>query len=130
MPQRAMVHDVDPRFAIWEAVGDLDKIEIPYSRVLVGIYERPEKTKSGIILTHHNRDEDQWQGKVCMVLKKGPLAYKDTSDISHHGFSVKKGDWVVIRASDGLQMNVNGKACRLIFDADVKMVVNDPDSVW
>ena len=46
-----MQHDVDPKKKLKGDVGDLSKVEIFNNQVLVGVYIRPSKTKSGIYLT-------------------------------------------------------------------------------
>lgn len=130
MPQRAMQHDVDPRQVILDKIGDLSDIKVMYSQVLLGIYERPAKTKSGIIFTDQHRDEDLFQGKICMVLKMGPLAFQDTDDVQFHGQKVEVGDWVSIRTSDGWALNIRGQACRMVSDTGIRLVVEDPDSVY
>ena len=50
MPSVAMFHEVDPKQAILDQVGDLTGVDIFGSDMLVAIYKRPEKTKSGLIL--------------------------------------------------------------------------------
>ena len=71
-----MKHTVDPREAILKEVGDLSSVEIFNNQILVAIYIRPEKTSGGIILANQTRDEDKWQGKMGLVLKKGPSAWE------------------------------------------------------
>ena len=48
MPAVAMLHEVDPKQAILDRVGDLSGVELFGSDMLVAIYKRPEKTKSGL----------------------------------------------------------------------------------
>jgi hypothetical protein len=63
-------------------IGDISTLTLAANNVLVAVYKRPEKTKSGIILTDQNRDEDNYQSKVGLVLKVGPtaFAYDPTDD--------------------------------------------------
>lgn len=130
MPAMIMKHDIDPKEAISAKVGDLSSVDVFFSNILIGIYVRPNQTKSGILLTDQTRDEDQFQGKVGLVLKKGPMAFKDSADVGFDGQDVNVGDWVVIRASDGWSLTVHGQICRMVSDTGVKLVVADPDEIW
>ncbi len=130
MPQVNMKHDFDPRQTITDKVGDISKIQVTYSQVLIGIYMRPTKTASGIYLSDQTIDEDKYQGKVGLVLKKGPLAFKNTDAVDFHGFEVEEGDWVVIRPSDGWAISIHGQDCRMVSDAGIRMVVDAPDAIW
>ena len=65
MPQRLMVHDTDPAKVILEKVGSLKEFRLTSNWVLTGIYERPEKTASGLYLTDQTRREDEWQARPC-----------------------------------------------------------------
>ena len=61
MPSVAMVHDVDPKKALLDKVGDLSGIDVFGNDILVAVYKRPNKTKSGIILADSTLSEDKWQ---------------------------------------------------------------------
>ena len=77
MPQREMDHANDPRQALKEQIGNIDDIEIFNNQILVAVYIRPEKTKSGIYLPDNNRAEDQYQSKIGLELKKDSTAFID-----------------------------------------------------
>ena len=77
----------DPRAAIIKAVGDLSGARVTADLVLLGTYIRNEKTAGGIIRPQENLKEDEYQGKVGLVLKKGPLAYADWEDDDARGQS-------------------------------------------
>lgn len=125
-----MVHDVDPAEEIRRQVGDLSKIDIFANQVLIGVYKRPERTKSGLILSDITRDEDEHQGKVGLVLKKGPQAYVDSDD---YRFSedekVNIGDWAVMWVTDGRKIKINEQLCRVVKDVEIRMRVPKPDVV-
>ena len=125
-----MKHAVDPRNAILEAVGDVSPIEIFNNQILVAIYIRPEKTSGGIILANQTRDEDKWQGKMGLVLKKGPSAFVDESQNWFNGVDVAVGDWVFFRPSDGWGLEVNGVLCRLLDDTVIRGRAPTPDMIW
>jgi co-chaperonin GroES (HSP10) len=126
-----MVHDEDPKTAIWDdCKAHLDKIEVLGARVLVGVYVRPEKTKSGLILTSNTRKEDTYQGKVGLVLALGPIAFED--DPTHRFGAVKPrvGDWVVYNVGDTFGMEMGERRVRCVEDVDVHLIVQTPDSIW
>ena len=84
----------DPKKTIQELAGDLDGIEVIGDRVLVGIYMRPEKTAGGIIRPTMNKEEDVWQGKIGLVLKWGPDAFRNPETGELYEQDVNVGDWV------------------------------------
>ncbi len=126
-----MLHEVDPGQALLEKTGDVTGVEIFNNQILVAIYQRPERTKSGIILTDNTRAEDKFQGKVGLVLKKGPTAF--VAD-AHSGYVWEKpidvGDWVFFRTSDSWPLKVNDADCRILDDIKVRGRVAHPDLIW
>lgn len=130
MPYTRMTHDIDPAKAILDEMGDLSGIEIFNNQILCAIYIRPEKTKSGIILTNTTRDEDKWQGKVGLVVKKGPDACVDNTGKWFQNYTINVGDWVFFRVSDGWSLTVNNVLCRLIDDTDIRGRSAAPDDVY
>ncbi len=129
MPAIQMRHDVDPKKEILDKVGDLSEIQVMNANVLVGIYIRPQMTKGGI-LVHTAQKEDQYQGKVGLVLGIGPLAFQDDATNKFAGQQLKVGDWVAFRTNDGDALDVNGQRCRLLQDTTVRMKLARPDSIW
>lgn len=130
MPPMQMTHDTDPADTIRSAIGDLSTVDLFQNQVLIGIYIRPAKTAGGIFLTDTARDEDLYQGKVGLVLKKGPIAFVDDDRISFHGKAVEVGDWIVFRPSDGWALSVNKVACRVLQDVHIRAKVTSPDVIW
>jgi len=130
MPFMRMDHEVDPRKDIIDRIGDLSEVEIFNNQILVGVYLRPEKTKSGIHLPGNHRDEDRHQSKVGLLLKTGPKAFEPNNDGWFEGETFNDGDWVVYRPSDGWSITVNGVLCRILMDTQVKIRIQDPDHVW
>lgn len=125
-----MAHDADPREALRKEVGDVSDIEIFNMQVLVAVYIRPEKTKSGIILSDRTRDEDKYQSKVGLILKKGPSAFVDDDGKWFSGLDIKEGDWIVFRPSDGWNVTINGTLCRMLDDMSIRARISHPDQVW
>jgi len=112
------------------SVGDLSDIRVMHNQILVGIYMKPEKTAGGIYMTDKTRDEDKWQGKVGLVLQKGPLAFEDDGTNAFKGQNVSEGDWIMYRVSDGFPIDINETHCRLIEDTHVKGIVSDPKVIY
>jgi len=125
-----MTHTVDPVNELRESVGDLSGIKIYNNWILCAIYKRPEKTASGIILTDNTRKEDEYQGKVGLVLKKGPLAFVDDETTTFQEQNVNIGEWIVFRSSDGWSLTVNGVLCRMMQDIQIRMAIPSPDVVF
>ena len=130
MPPALMSHVEDPANEIRKRIGDISQIEVLHNQILVGVYIRPEKTKGGILLTSQTRDEDRYQGKAGLVLKKGPLAFVDDDNNKFHGQNVDVGDWVFYRVSDGFPLVLNGTLCRLLEEVHVKGKIPSPDVVF
>ena len=126
-----MQHDEDPANQIWQQLGGkLDDIEVFGNYVLLGIYERPEKTKSGIIVTANTRKEDEHQGKSALVLKKGPTAFVSDHNYDFCGQTVEVGDWVAIFISDGRKLVIDKQLCRLVEDHHIRLKLESPDTVY
>jgi co-chaperonin GroES (HSP10) len=127
MPAALMMHEVDPRQALLDKIGDLDWFDIANNDVLVATYKRPDRTASGFYLPESNLREDIHQGKASLVLKIGKSCDFPTIDIKPH-------DWVMIRPSDGWHIQLtHGKDpidCRLICDKFIRARVTDPDRIW
>jgi len=130
MPQRVMQHDVDPKNALLKALGDIRDIEIYHNQILLAVYIRPPQTKSGIFLPDQHRDEDRNQSKVGLVVKVGPQAFDDPSQVWFKDVDVRLHDWVVYRPSDGWSITVNNVLCRLLADTNIKGKIQHPDQVW
>jgi hypothetical protein len=86
----------------------------------MGTYVREETTTGGIILPHEVLAEDEFQGKVGLVLKKGPDAFPDP----------EIGQWAVYSVKDGWPMSINGYPCRLVPSDLVRMITKNPELVF
>lgn len=120
----------DPVKIIRDKIGDLSSIEIMHNQILVAQYIRPERTKSGLFLSDQTRNEDRFQGKAGLVLKKGPLAFVDDEHNKFHGQSVEENDWVFFRVSDGFPVTINGVLCRMLEEVHVRGKISSPDVVF
>jgi co-chaperonin GroES (HSP10) len=130
MSQIAMEHDIDPRKAILKSLGNISDVEIFNNQLLCAVYIRPEKTKGGIVLPDQHRSEDKFQGKVGLVLKKGPDAFVDGTNTWFNGVTVDVDDWIIFRPADGWSITVHGVLCRILNDINVRGRIQHPDQVW
>jgi co-chaperonin GroES (HSP10) len=130
MPAMVMSHDVDPREALVKALGDLSDVDIFHNQVLVAVYQRPEKTKTGLFLPDQHRDEDRFQSKVGVIVKMGGRAFKDKTGEYEWPADMGVGDLVIFRVSDGWPVTVNKTLCRLIDDTSIRARIQHPDTVW
>lgn len=120
----------NPKLEILKLIGDLSSVKLMFNTVLLATYFRPEKTAGGIIRPDENKAEDEWQGKVGLVMKLGPQAYVSDADTDFGGEKVEVGEWAVYRIGDTWPLNINGYPCRMIKDSSIKMVVKDPNMVF
>ena len=123
----------DPKTVIIKKIGPIPDEQVLHSQVLVATYAG-SKYHPGTSLLRTDRDvqESQFQGSIALVVKVGPGAFKDDPPrgIFFHGKTVKEGDWVLTRPSDGLQLLIREVPCRLFEDVNIKMVVTDPEIYW
>lgn len=126
----AMLHEADPKEMLLKELGDISKVELLNTQVLVAVYIRPEKTKGGIIMAAKARDEDRHQSKVGLILKTGPSAFVDEDGKWFSDLDLKAGDWIVFRPSDGWNVTVNGILCRMFDDTAIRARIPHPDSVY
>ena len=130
-----MVHEKDPRQTIYEQIGmkkpgKLPGYEVFGNRILIGIYERPEKTKSGIYITDGTRKEDEHQGKSGLVLMLGPNAFVSDRNYDFKDQKLEPGDWISVFVNDGRKIVVNGQLCRIVADQDITFRIPAPDAVF
>ena len=129
MPHMPMLHEQDPKFTILESLGDISNVELFHNQVLLATYLRPTKTKSGLILTDSHVDEDRYQSKVGLLVKRGPLAFEQDGNW-FNGMEFHDHDWLIFRPSDGWSITVNNVLCRIFDDVNIKGRVQDPDAVY
>ncbi len=124
----------DPKKELLTALkGAHEKINVFGVDLLLAIYQRPEKTASGIYLSDRVRGEDIYQGKAGLIIKMGPMAFKDDDTTTPPiAWPVKPdiGDWVLFRVSDGWPVIVGEQHCRIINERGIRMILNRPDVVF
>lgn len=116
-------------------LGDLDDIELLFNDVLVAKYIR-EMASTNIIASHETQREDSWQGVVGLVLKLGPRAFVDDEHNKFYDLTVKPGDWVLYRNSDGWDKDIQmvgeymAVKCRIIADVHIRGRVKYPGRLF
>lgn len=120
----------NPKLEIIKLIGDLSTVNVKFNMVLLATYFRPEKTAGGIIRPDANKAEDEWQGKVGLVMKLGPKAYVDDDETVFGGEKIATGEWAVYKIGDTWSLNINGYPCRMIRDSSIKLTVKDPNMVF
>lgn len=121
----------DPKEALLDALGKIDKDVVTACRVLVATHPG-QKYHPGTKILRTDKDllEQQYQGSVGLVVKKGPGAFMDAPGAQFHDLKVEEGDWVLTRPADGLSLFINQVPCRLFEDVNILMVVKNPDIYW
>jgi hypothetical protein len=141
----AQAASTDPRKALLDSAGPLTDYEVFHNLVLVATYIAPPMLMQGpdgkqieFHRTDRSLSEDRFQGKVGLVLKIGPLAFKDDAVARFGDVTIGCGDWVMYRPSDGMEMFIkdhtgdrnDGLSCRLIEDTLIKCRVRDPSRIY
>lgn len=125
-----MEHAADPRAHLLADLGDISGFELFNSQVLVAVYIRPNKTRSGIYLPDQTTDEDRYQGKVGLIVATGPTAFDPAAEGWFKDLDIRHHEWVVFKPSDGWSVTINGVLCRILSDTAVKARLDQPDKVW
>lgn len=120
----------NPKLAIITAVGDISKVKVGSDLVLLGTYIRNEKTAGGIIRPTDNVKEDEYQGKVGLVLKTGPIACGGWEDGTDSGEMAELHTWVVYQIKDAWPVQINGTACRFVPYEKIRAQIPDPSMVF
>ena len=114
-----------------DLIKAIDQYRVAHNLVLVMTYLHSGHSSSGrIIMPDATRDEDRYQGKVGLVVKKGPLAYRNDGVTDFGLQDVRLGEWVVYRASDGYPIEIAGVHFRMLEDTHIKGSVERPDTVY
>jgi hypothetical protein len=136
----------DARTVLVDAVGkdNIEQFEPFHNFVLVATYVQPPKMMKGpdgklipFFSSDRTQQEDRFQGKIGLVLKVGPIAFKGAKPDSFGGISLQVGDWIMYRTSDAHEFffvdqksKLDGCSCRLIEDTLIMGRVADPESIF
>lgn len=97
--------------------------ELPGYHILVRPVSVKSATKGGILLPDSTKSDMAYLTTVGRVLKVGDLAYKDEKFAN--GPWCKEGDFVCYGKHTGSKFFYKGVNLLLLFDDDIKMVVED-----
>jgi co-chaperonin GroES (HSP10) len=107
-----------------EEVADPSPLpRVPGYHILVRPVSVKSATKGGIILPDSTKSDMAYLTTVGRVLKVGDLAYQD--DKFANGAWCKEGDYVCYGKHTGSKFFYKGVNLLLLFDDDIKMVVED-----
>lgn len=139
-----VIHDTEPKKVIWnklnavsevsrDTLGGLkwiDRITPTAGDVLIAVYQRPEKTKGGILMpeTSSRRTEDMFQGTVGLIVKTGPNYEKHAEAL---GFDEMPpiNTWVAFRTQDCTAFVLDDQPMRLMQGNFIRMILKDSDCI-
>ena len=108
---------------------EMEKIPNPTGwRIVILPHKGIEKTKGGVLLSDQLIQEQQWTTNVGLVLKLGPLAYKDKKKFST-GPWCKEQEWVIFARYAGSRLRIDGGELRILNDDEILGVVKSPEDV-
>lgn len=134
---RPTISDIEKARMLAEIDCDeIDAAPIQGNRVLVMQWIR-DKVGS-LIASSQTQKEDEWQGKVGLVLKVGPAAFVDDPEVGakFYGFKCEPGQWVLFSNSDGENFGYLPKGkhtpiiMKILREGEISMVIPRPDFAW
>lgn len=128
-----VIHDKDPKKVIWDDLKDyLPRItHLTSGDIIVCVYERPEKTRGGILVpeTASRRSEDKFQGVVGLIVKVGPNYVTEHKKFLGLDEMPKVGDWIAFRNQDCSSFTLGNRSMRMLQGNFIRMVLADPDCI-
>ena len=117
----------------WEAES-LAKLPEPMGRrILILPYKGKKTTKGGLHLPDEHVDREALATVCGLVLKVGPLAYKDSSKFDytwgHSRAWCKQGDWVIFGRYAGARFRIDGGEVRLLNDDEILATIDNPEDI-
>jgi len=97
-------------------------------RLLCAVPHVEEEYESGLIKADETKRVEEQTTALLFVLKVGATAYKDESRFPT-GPWCKEGDFVLTRPYSGPRVVIHGREFRIINDASVEAVVDDPRGI-
>ena len=96
--------------------------------ILCAVPDIEAQYDSGILKSEETKRNEEILSVVLFVIELGPDCYIDR-DKFPSGPYCKKGDFVLVAAHTGIQVNIHGKAFRIIYDDQVRSIVQDPRGI-
>lgn len=122
----------DARHRMMEKIGpEMEKsgLEAVGHDILLAIYDRAgQKTAGGILIPGNNR-EDQFQGKVGLVVSLGPMCSGPEFEDWFGDRPPKIGDWYGLNTRDGMSLLLGEAMFRAVEWKYLRFRVSAPDRV-
>ena len=135
----AVEYAKDPRtFFLKRCEEFTSKVRLGTNKILVATYFVPESTKMkgpagstiNFIIPREVTVEAKWQGRVGLLIAKGPMAWVADDRVSFGGTNHEIGTWVGYDRHDGRQVAIDRIHCRVMRDVDVWCETDDPFLVY
>ena len=97
-------------------------------RILVLPYSGPQKTKGGIIYSDVTQSTIQQTTVVGLVLKMGPLCYRDREKFPL-GAWCKENQWIIFGRYAGSRFKIDGGEVRILNDDEIIATINNPEDI-
>jgi len=108
----------------------LEKLPEPTGwRILVLPYKGKGKTEGGVFIPDAAVEREALATVCALVLKVGPLAYKDPDKFGDSGAWCKEEDWVIFGRYAGSRFRIDGGEVRLLNDDEILATINDPADI-
>jgi hypothetical protein len=137
--EEAIEYAKDPKaFYLKRCKYFMSKVRCGTNNILVATYFPPEATKIkgpggtsiDFIIPKSVTAESKWQGRVGLLIAKGPMAWKSDDRVDFGGTDYKIGDWVWYDRQDGRQIAIHRIHCRRLKDVDVSGDTDEPFLVY
>tara|TARA_R100001369_G_scaffold16130_3_gene31053 strand:+ start:627 stop:1043 length:417 start_codon:yes stop_codon:yes gene_type:complete len=130
VPRRFASTPQDSQEKETQDVPILEKLPEPTGwRILVLPYRGKGKTEGGVFIPDAAVEREALATVCALVLKVGPLAYKDTDKFGESGAWCKEQDWVIFGRYAGSRFKIEGGEVRLLNDDEVLARINDPADI-
>ena len=107
----------------------IEKLPTPTGwRILVLPYSGPQKTKGGIIYSDVTQSTIQQTTVVGLVLKMGPLCYRDREKFPL-GAWCKENQWIIFGRYAGSRFKIDGGEVRILNDDENIATINNPEDI-
>lgn len=107
----------------------IDKLPSPTGwRMLVLPYSGPKKSKGGVIYSDVTQSTIQQTTVVGLVLKMGPLCYRDKEKFPL-GPWCKENQWIIFGRYAGSRFKIDGGEVRILNDDEIIATINNPEDI-
>lgn len=115
-------------------MAEIEGIALFGGRLIVAKWIRDKVGR--IIVPAGAKNEDNYQGKVGLVLKVGPMAFEDDANHNWYDMRAKVGDWVMYGHSDGADFDYSKNGthdrvpCKMLDEVHVQAILPRPDFAY